>query len=100
MPGLYTVGWIKRGPTGLIGTNKACAKETVDVILEDAENLTRPELEAADIAAELEAKGTRVVTFQDWRRLDQLEQEAGKATGKVREKYVRIEEMLAALATR
>ena len=100
VPGLYTVGWIKRGPTGLIGTNKACAKETVDVILEDAENLTRPELEAADIAAELEAKGTRVVTFQDWRRLDQLEQEAGKATGKVREKYVRIEEMLAALATR
>jgi adrenodoxin-NADP+ reductase len=54
----------------------------------------------SDVAPEMESGGIRAVSFQDWRRLDQLEQEAGKASGKVREKYVRIEEMLAALASR
>lgn len=98
LPGLYTAGWIKRGPTGLIGTNKACAKETVDAVLQDAEALSSAERSNDDIAAELERRGIRAVTFQDWRRIDQLEQEAGKALGKVREKYVKIEEMLAALA--
>jgi ferredoxin--NADP+ reductase len=97
VPGLYTVGWIKRGPTGLIGTNKACAKESAEAILADAEKLAAAEPAAADIASWLAERGLRPVTFQDWHRLDQLEQEAGKVSGKVREKYVKVEDMLSAL---
>jgi ferredoxin--NADP+ reductase len=100
IPGLYVVGWIKRGPTGLIGTNKNDAKETVDLMLEDARRLEAPPSEfrtARAIDELLQQRGVRVVGHSDWRRLDQLECESGKKTGKVREKFCSIEEMLAAL---
>lgn len=99
VPGLYTAGWIKRGPTGLVGTNKGDAKETVQALLADARLLqsTHAACDSKRIVVRLNDLGVRSLSFSDWRRLDALEIEAGKAAGKVREKFVSIEAMLEAL---
>ena len=98
VPGLYVTGWIKRGPTGLIGTNKPDAQETVSQMLADAPGLDRrTTTEPNDIVKLLTARNVRVVTFLDWRTLDQLELAAGKKLGKVREKFCSCDEMLSAL---
>ncbi|HEY3497754.1 MAG TPA: FAD-dependent oxidoreductase [Polyangiaceae bacterium] len=97
VPGLYATGWIKRGPTGLIGTNKACAKETSDAALADLDRLPAPELEPAALDALLAERGVNVVGYDAWRALDALEAERGKAKGKVRDKLASVSEMLAAL---
>jgi ferredoxin--NADP+ reductase len=97
--GLYVVGWIKRGPTGLIGTNKSDAKETTDRMLEDARRMREQSAppRAGDIAALLAERSVRFVTFPQWRVLDEMELLAGQKLGKVREKFHTIESMLAAL---
>ncbi len=95
--GLYAAGWIKRGPTGLVGTNKACAKETAEVLLSDAERLRAREL-ALDVPALLAARAVRVVGFAEYRRIDALERSRGEARGKVRDKLVSVADMLAAAA--
>jgi ferredoxin--NADP+ reductase len=66
-PGEYVAGWIKRGPTGVIGTNKADAAETVRALLADLGELVadRPSIE--DL---LEKQGVRVVTYDDWLGID------------------------------
>jgi len=99
LPGVYAVGWIKRGPTGLIGTNKSDAKETADRILEDASTLAvepSPERSAEAVDALLASRGVRVVMVADWRKIDALELASGKELGKAREKLCSIEAMLAA----
>jgi ferredoxin--NADP+ reductase len=99
-PGLYAVGWIKRGPTGLIGTNKSDAKQTVDQMLQDARSgLEEPGAERDPEAIErlLRERGVRPVTYPQWRILDTLETAAGERLGKVREKFYTIEAMLEAL---
>jgi len=99
-PGLYAVGWIKRGPTGLIGTNKSDAKQTVDQMLEDARaGLERPALQRDPEAIErlLHERGIRPVTYPQWRILDTLEVAAGERLGKVREKFCSVQAMLEAL---
>jgi ferredoxin--NADP+ reductase len=94
-PGLYTSGWIKSGPSGLIGTNKACSKETVDLLLRDAPALlARPP--SADVPALLAARGVRVVTFADYQRIDAAEKARGAEKGKARDKLERVSDMLAA----
>ena len=102
IPGLYAAGWIKRGPTGLVGTNKGDAKETVHALLADARLLhaTHAPCDRDGIVRRLRERGVRALSFADWQRLDLLELEAGKARGKVREKLVSIEAMLAALGQR
>lgn len=100
LPGLYVVGWIKRGPSGVIGTNKPDAVETVTMLLEDlnAGQLWRPDAPAPDaVDALLDGRGLRYVSFADWQRLDELEQERGAELGRPRLKYSRVEEMLKAL---
>lgn len=99
VPGLYTAGWIKRGPTGLVGTNKADAKETVEALLADAPLLqvTHAPCDAERIVHRLRELGVRTLNFADWQRLDALELKAGLAVGKVREKLVDIAAMLQAL---
>ncbi|HUJ74210.1 MAG TPA: FAD-dependent oxidoreductase [bacterium] len=100
VPRLYVAGWIKRGPSGVIGTNKPDAAETVARMLEDAKSLALPTGLNPDPAAMptlLASKGVRVVTFGDWKKLDQLEVAAGKAHGKPREKFTTVQAMLAAL---
>ncbi len=98
LPGLYTSGWIKRGPSGLIGTNKACSKETVDLLLRDIEVL-RGRTPSVDIPALLAERGVRVVSFADYQKIDAAERARGAELGKVRDKLVRVGEMLAAAGT-
>ena len=97
-PGLYAVGWIKRGPSGLIGTNKKDSEETVQRLLEDAPNLPpAPRRDDRDLLQLLEARGVRVVTFADWRRIDRAEVERGKLLGKPRDNFTTVAQMLTAL---
>lgn len=101
--GEYAVGWIKRGPSGIIGTNKPDSVETVQAMLEDARNgkvLSPSTTKAEDVEGLLKARNIRYVTYADWRILDQLEQERGAETGRMRLKFTRIEDMLAALEER
>lgn len=98
--GSYVAGWIKRGPSGIIGTNKPDAVETVNSLLDDAaENaLWQPENPApAAIVELLEARNIEYVTFADWLILDKIEQERGAGCNRPRVKFTRIDEMLNAL---
>ena len=96
--GQYVVGWIKRGPTGLIGTNKSDAKETFDTMVADLPSWSaRSVEEPALIAERLAAKGVRTLAFPDWQRLDAYELERGKLAGKVREKLCSVAAMLKVL---
>jgi ferredoxin--NADP+ reductase len=102
IPKLYVAGWIKRGPTGLIGTNKQCAKETVVSMLEDACERPPPSartVRSADRGIEklLELRAVRVVTYHDWQKIDAVERLAGEVAGRVRAKLPTTEEMLAVL---
>ena len=96
----YVVGWAKRGPTGLIGSNVADAKETVELILEDLRNGKLEATGASDASAILrllDERGVTRVSFSDWQQLDQIEQEQGQQAGKIREKFTRVEHMMTAL---
>ena len=100
LPGLYAAGWIKRGPSGVIGTNKPCAVETVACMLEDV--VTGSVLEPAkpDAAAAEEfvrSAQPDVVSWQDWERLKELEDSEGEKGGRPRVKFTSVEDMLAAL---
>jgi len=95
VPGLYAAGWIKRGPSGTIGTNKADSAETVASLLADLGTL-RPCLYpgAAYVDSLLAARGIRVVSFDDWRKIDAAEVRRGAAAGKPREKGTTVDELL------
>ncbi|HEX3050593.1 MAG TPA: NADP oxidoreductase [Aggregatilineaceae bacterium] len=98
--GEYVVGWIKRGPSGVIGTNKPDAQETVDQLLQDAQagallQPAEPTREALECL--LQQRGIDYVTYEDWRIIDQIEQQRGATTGRPRCKFSRVEDMLAAL---
>jgi len=96
--GLYAAGWVKRGPQGVIGTNRECAQNTVDNILKDSPALIETSAEGkAGLLTMLNQKNRRYVTFEDWKVIDNKEVEKGQALGKPREKFVTVEEMLACL---
>ena len=95
--GHYTAGWIKRGPSGVIGTNKKDALETVRHLLEDvaAGKLLAPESpDPAAVEALLADRNVRFITFEDWQAIDQAEIGRGEPHGRPRVKFVRVEEML------
>jgi ferredoxin--NADP+ reductase len=100
--GEYVVGWIKRGPSGVIGTNKPDAVETVEMLLEDtrAGKLLNPSAGRAGLEALLKERGIAYVTYGDWQLLDEIEQERGEALGRPRLKFSRVEAMLSAIAER
>ena len=103
LPGEYTAGWIKRGPTGVIGTNKPDALETVTAMLEDAaagRTLEPAEPDRAAAERLLRQRQPRVIGYQEWLRLNALEVEAGRRRGRPRVKFTRVDEMLAALGNR
>ncbi|SDK30317.1 FAD-dependent oxidoreductase [Streptomyces indicus] len=79
-PGVYVAGWIKRGPTGFIGTNKTCAQETVESLLDDfaAGRLAQPEA-GADMAP-------GALGLEEWRAIDRTERAAGESQGRPRVK--------------
>jgi len=96
VPGLYAVGWIKRGPSGVIGTNKPDSFETVKHVLADAPSLPRPADGSREAVVRLLAsRGMCPVSYEDWKRIDAAETARGAAVGKPREKFVRVDEMLA-----
>jgi ferredoxin/flavodoxin---NADP+ reductase len=98
--GEYTAGWIKRGPTGVIGTNKPDAAETVACMMEDlAAGATLAPGEPGREAIErlVRERQPKFVSWADWRRLDAVEVERGRAADRPRVKFTRLEDMLAAL---
>jgi ferredoxin--NADP+ reductase len=98
VPGRYVAGWIKRGPTGVIGTNKPDGYETAESLLADAAGLQPcPTPDTAALLELLRSRGVRVVSFDDWRRIDAAEVARGKPAGKPREKLATVAEMLALL---
>jgi len=98
--GEYVAGWIKRGPSGVIGTNKADSVDTIKQLLADVPNL--PDVQAPEpeaLTRLLKERGVRVVTVNDWLALDHYETEAGKAQGRPRVKVVSKEKMLGLIPT-
>ncbi|MFF3850268.1 FAD-dependent oxidoreductase [Streptomyces sp. NPDC002328] len=80
-PGEYVAGWIKRGPTGVIGTNRPCAKETVTSLLSDAPALAARELPGDPLTA-LRAAGTEPVEWAGWLAIERAEAELGASLGR------------------
>ncbi|MGW2227364.1 FAD-dependent oxidoreductase [Streptomyces formicae] len=80
-PGEYVAGWIKRGPTGVIGTNRPCAKETVLSLLADAPDLVHKAVPDDPLAA-LRAAGLRPVEWAGWQAIERAEAELGRSLGR------------------
>ncbi len=98
LPGLYCVGWARRGPSGTIGTNRPDGFAVVETIREDLESgalgpATKRGRPGFDTLAE--ARGLDVVTFRDWKKIEQAEEKAARE-GAPREKFVDIEAMIRA----
>lgn len=102
VPREYVVGWIKRGPSGVVGTNKPDSEETVAMLLEDlaAGLLGDVEVPSPDVLGALLHERSDAVSYDDWRAIDIQEQERGAQDGRIRRKYASIEQMLDALRER
>ncbi|HDP34390.1 MAG TPA: hypothetical protein ENN29_04695 [Candidatus Hydrogenedentes bacterium] len=101
MPGVYVAGWVKRGANGVIGTNKPCCRETVQCILEDRESLiSKDNHPTKSVAALLAESNTRFITYEDWQKIDALEQRRGAIKGKPREKIGKAGEIFALLGVK
>jgi ferredoxin--NADP+ reductase len=98
--GQYVVGWIKRGPSGVIGTNKKDAQETIDHLFEDlaADRIPEPTQAGAASVEELlaERKPDGVVSYHGWEAIDAAEKSRGEPLGRPRVKFCRIDEMVEA----
>ena len=99
IPGVYCTGWIKRGPSGVIGTNKKDATETVELLLEDCAR--RPARRSAagssrPVEELLAERGVGVVTYEGWEAIDAVECERGEREGRPRVKLRSWEELLEA----
>ncbi len=108
LPGEYVVGWIKRGPSGVIGTNKKDAQETVDAMLADLTaigntNGASPaheqehvpsEPDAAAVEELLRSRQPELITYAGWETIDRHERSLGEVSGRPRVKLTSIEELL------
>jgi ferredoxin/flavodoxin---NADP+ reductase len=99
LAGEYVVGWIKRGPSGVIGTNKKDAQETVDAMVADLASANgaahAPEAPDAEaIEALLRERQPELVTYSGWEAIDRHERALGEPDGRPRVKVTSIEEML------
>jgi ferredoxin--NADP+ reductase len=114
VPGEYVVGWIKRGPSGVIGTNKKDAQETVDAMLADLRSATSSNGDASSAARDslhrpgtpdagaverlLRSRQPELVTYSGWEAIDRHERALGEPAGRPRVKLTTIEELLRAAA--
>lgn len=100
--GAYVTGWIKRGPSGVIGTNRQCAAETVATLAEDflAGRLAAPKHDAAQIDEMLGARLGYQLGLADWKRIDAFERAAGEPAGRPRVKLIERQELMSAAASR
>lgn len=96
VPGLYVVGWVKRGPSGVIGTNRLCASETAAAVLADMDRLPAPVDGAAAIDDLLRSRGVKVVDWDRWLAIDVVEATLGRASGRDRVKLHDRADMLVA----
>jgi len=96
LAGVYTAGWVKRGPSGVIGTNKKCAQETIDLLVEDlqAGKLPEPTTTPDQLLEALEERGVEVVDYAGWQLIDAHEKSLGEPHGRPRVKLVRRAEHL------
>ena len=99
LPGVYAVGWIKRGPTGILGTNKRDAEETIACLAEDMREgrLRETPADARErIDALLAERAPGAVTADGWHAIDALERERGREAGRPRVKLATRDELIAA----
>ncbi len=96
-PGLFVAGWAKRGPTGVIGTNKPDAVETVHMLLDAWQHGNLPEPSGGDVADFLDQRGVHYVSYDQWKLIDQIETHAGEVEGRPRVKFRDVASMLEAL---
>ena len=91
MPGHYVAGWARRGPSGIIGSNRRCARDTVLMLMEDVERGLIGGQTIADrneVARLLSARQARLVSYRSWQAIDQAERQAGAVVGRPRVKQV------------
>ncbi|WP_278261469.1 FAD-dependent oxidoreductase [Nocardia sp. AG03] len=98
VPGVYVSGWIKRGPRGVIGSNRLDAEETVEALISDfiAGKLTAPSGDRAALQALLAQRQPDLVDRKGWKTIDQAEKSAGKAAGRPRVKFTTRADLLKA----
>jgi ferredoxin/flavodoxin---NADP+ reductase len=97
LPGVYVAGWVKRGPTGFIGTNKADAEETVDAILDDLDAAAIPEPVGGThgLRGVIRLRQPGMVDLAGWQAIDREERRRGGRVGRPRVKITDVEEMMA-----
>jgi ferredoxin--NADP+ reductase len=96
VPGAFVTGWAKRGSSGSIGTNRHCARETAEALLDDWQAGRLPEpTETGDVAAVL----PNAVPIQGWAALDAHEKSSGRAAGRPRVKVVETAAQIAVIAS-
>lgn len=100
VPGAYVAGWIKRGPSGFIGTNKSCSLQTVQALVADfnAGKLTDPVAKPEALASLVRARQPDVIDAAGWRAIDAAEIARGSDEGRPRNKFTDVAAMLAAAA--
>jgi ferredoxin--NADP+ reductase len=93
--GLYVTGWLKRGPTGIIGTNRADSIETVQQILEDLPGrIPRPQGSRRQLVESISRRSAPVIGLPEWLKIDAAECAMGRRANKPREKFTRITDMI------
>ena len=95
--GAYVAGWIKRGPTGFIGTNKSCAMQTVAALVDDynADRLKNPRADPAELHTLVHSRRSEFVDSAGWCAIDAAEIARGAATGRPRVKFTDVADMIA-----
>jgi ferredoxin/flavodoxin---NADP+ reductase len=94
----YVAGWIKRGPSGVIGTNRKDGQQTAEAVLADLveAGVDRAEADIEAVHEFLRERSSQLVTQEHWRNIDEVEVAAGKPAGRPRAKLCTVEELLAA----
>jgi ferredoxin/flavodoxin---NADP+ reductase len=101
MDGLYVTGWLKRGPTGIIGTNRADSIETVQQILEDLPGrMPTPQRRRRQLVESISLRNARVIGLPEWLKIDAAECAMGRQANKPREKFTRITDMIDVVSQR
>lgn len=96
IPGLYVCGWLKRGPTGIIGTNLTDAEETAHSISQDHAHLQQSTAGRLGLQQLLQQRGVSVIDYAGWERLNNYELQQGRSEGSIRVKCVSLADMLRA----
>ncbi len=95
--GFYATGWIKRGPSGVIGTNKTDSAETVKSMIDDINNeeILAPEITDPDLISDfIKMRQPNYISYKDWLIIDAYEKKKGEESGRPRVKFTNIEDIL------